>query len=138
MSKMDELYQSVIIEHDRSPRNFRVLPHATHHADGRNPLCGDEVAVQLDVRSDGTVADVAFQGSGCAVSRASASMMTVALKVAPWPRRGNSSRSFTRCSLMAVTPAHSATRRVSGPRGLPDAGEVRHAALACGGGCVGC
>ncbi len=77
---MNELYQSVIIEHDRSPRNFRTIDGATHHADGRNPLCGDEVSVELVVSDDGTIADVAFQGTGCAVSRASASMMTVALR----------------------------------------------------------
>ncbi len=78
--RMNELYQSVIIEHDRSPRNFRTIDGATHHADGRNPLCGDEVSVELVVSDDGTIADVAFQGTGCAVSRASASMMTVALR----------------------------------------------------------
>ncbi len=80
MSSMNELYQSVIIEHDRSPRNYRVLHGATHRAEGRNPLCGDEVAVALTVDDGDVIADVAFQGNGCAVSRASASMMTVALR----------------------------------------------------------
>ena len=80
MSSMDELYQSVIIEHDRSPRNFRPLAEPTHEASGRNPLCGDEVSIALKVDADGVITDAAFQGSGCAVSRASASMMTTALR----------------------------------------------------------
>lgn len=80
MSSTDEMYQSVIIEHDRSPRNFRVLDHPSHHAEGSNPLCGDRVSVDLQVDADGRIADVAFQGSGCAISRASASMMTTVLK----------------------------------------------------------
>jgi nitrogen fixation NifU-like protein len=80
MASMEELYQSVIIEHDRSPRNFRQLPAPSHHAEGTNPLCGDEVAVDLQVDADGRIADIGFQGRGCAISRASASMMTAALK----------------------------------------------------------
>jgi SUF system NifU family Fe-S assembly protein len=80
MSDMADLYQAVIIEHDRSPRNFRVLPEATHRAAGRNPLCGDEVSVELAVNAEGRITDVAFQGRGCAISRASASLMTTALK----------------------------------------------------------
>ena len=78
MTGMSELYQSVIIEHDRQPRNFRKLEHATHHADGRNPFCGDEIVIELQVDADRLITDIAFQGSGCAVSRASASMMTSA------------------------------------------------------------
>jgi nitrogen fixation NifU-like protein len=80
MATMDELYQSVIIEHDRSPRNFRKLDHPTHHAEGHNPLCGDEVELEFEVGPEGTISDVAFQGRGCAVSKASASMLTTALK----------------------------------------------------------
>jgi nitrogen fixation NifU-like protein len=80
MSSMAELYQSVIVEHDRSPRNFRALVAPSHHAEGRNPLCGDEVAVALRVVDDGTIAEIGFQGHGCAISRASASMMTAALQ----------------------------------------------------------
>ncbi|MEZ4379367.1 MAG: SUF system NifU family Fe-S cluster assembly protein [Gemmatimonadales bacterium] len=79
MATMDELYQSVIIEHDRSPRNFRRLEAPTHQADGRNPLCGDEVHLELRVDEEGRIAEVGFQGRGCAVSKASASMMTTAL-----------------------------------------------------------
>ncbi len=80
MATMNELYQGVIIEHDRSPRNHRVLEAATHHAEGRNPLCGDEVSMQFVVSDDGVITDVAFQGRGCAVSKASSSMLTVAIK----------------------------------------------------------
>lgn len=80
MSSLSDLYQSVIIEHDRSPRNHRALAEPSHRAEGRNPLCGDEVSVELIVAADGTIDDVAFQCQGCAVSRASASMMTVALR----------------------------------------------------------
>lgn len=79
MATMDELYQSVIIEHDRSPRNFRRLDAPTHQAEGHNPLCGDEVAIELRLDADGRIAEVGFQGRGCAVSKASASMMTTAL-----------------------------------------------------------
>jgi nitrogen fixation NifU-like protein len=77
---IESLYQSVIIEHDRSPRNFRTLADATHRANGRNPLCGDEVSVELSLDAEQRIVDIAFQGSGCAVSRASASMMTTALR----------------------------------------------------------
>ncbi len=79
MSDLDELYQSLILEHNKSPRNFRTLEAATNHAEGRNPLCGDHFHVWL--RLDGeTIADAAFQGNGCAISKASASMMTQAIK----------------------------------------------------------
>ena len=80
MATMEELYQSVIIDHDRSPRNFRRLDAPSHHAEGTNPLCGDEVAVELLVDAGGRISDIGFQGRGCAISRASASMMTAALK----------------------------------------------------------
>lgn len=82
MSDLRELYQSTILDHNKRPRNFRVLEHATHHADGYNPLCGDRVTVWLDVR-DGVIRDVAFQGAGCAISTASASMMTESVKGRP-------------------------------------------------------
>lgn len=80
MATLDQLYQSVIIEHDRSPRNFRTLEAPTHHVEARNPLCGDEVNLELVVDEHGRIADVAFQGRGCAVSKASASMLTTAIK----------------------------------------------------------
>jgi len=80
MATLAELYQSVIVEHDRSPRNFRALEHPSHRAEGRNPLCGDEIAVELQIDPDGRIDEIGFQGRGCAISRASASMMTAALK----------------------------------------------------------
>jgi nitrogen fixation NifU-like protein len=73
-----ELYQDVIIEHSKRPRNFRPLAHA-HHVDGYNPLCGDTVTVYVDLADD-RVSDCAFQGHGCAISTASASVMTETLK----------------------------------------------------------
>jgi nitrogen fixation NifU-like protein len=73
------LYQDVILEHNRSPRNFGELTNASGTAHGRNPLCGDEVTVWLRVEDD-VVKDASFIGSGCAISKASASMMTQALK----------------------------------------------------------
>jgi nitrogen fixation NifU-like protein len=76
---MAELYQSVIIEHDRSPRNCRVLDEPSATASARNPLCGDEVSVSIHVDGTGRVSEVAFQGQGCAISRAAASLMTVAV-----------------------------------------------------------
>ena len=74
-----ELYQEIILDHGRRPRNFRPLPDASHSAEGKNPLCGDHVIVRLRYR-DGIVEDVAFEGSGCAISTAAASTMTEAVK----------------------------------------------------------
>jgi nitrogen fixation NifU-like protein len=76
---LTELYQSIILDHNRAPRNYGELADATGHAEGRNPLCGDELTVWLRLDGD-TVGDVRFVGSGCAISRASASMMTQAVK----------------------------------------------------------
>ena len=79
MPSLGELYQELILEHNRSPRNYREIPEADAHAEGNNPLCGDQVRVY--VRLDGDrIEDVSFQGSGCAISRASASLMTGAVK----------------------------------------------------------
>ena len=79
MNELTELYREVILDHNKEPHNFRDIVNATHQADGFNPLCGDCVTVQLLVE-EGRVADVAFKGSGCAMSIASASLMTDALK----------------------------------------------------------
>jgi len=79
MSSLSELYQNVILEHNRSPRNYRAMADASQTAQGNNPLCGDEVTVW--VRLDGDrIGDVSFQGAGCAISKASASLMTGAVK----------------------------------------------------------
>ena len=74
-----DLYQEVIIDHGRRPRNFRQLEDATRTAEGVNPLCGDELTLYVKL-ADGHIADIAFQGTGCAISQASASLMTAALK----------------------------------------------------------
>jgi nitrogen fixation NifU-like protein len=79
MSDLNELYQEVILDHNRRPRNFRTIDEATHHADGYNPLCGDKLTLTVKVEND-SIADVAFVGSGCAISKASASLMTDTLK----------------------------------------------------------
>jgi nitrogen fixation NifU-like protein len=79
VSDLRDLYQQVVLDHNRSPRNFKTLPDANHTAEGTNPLCGDEITVYLRVE-DGMVQDVGFQGSGCAISQASASLMTAAIK----------------------------------------------------------
>lgn len=82
MSGLRDLYQEVILDHNKRPRNFRVIEPASHQAEGFNPLCGDRVTVYLDVQN-GIIQDLAFQGSGCAISTASASLMTDALKGKP-------------------------------------------------------
>ena len=79
MSELSELYQQVILDHNKKPRNFRKPELPTHTAAGHNPLCGDQLNVYLVVE-DGELRDVAFEGSGCAISKASASMMTQAVK----------------------------------------------------------
>ena len=79
MSDLSDLYQEVILDHNRRPRNFRRIQRPSHQAEGFNPLCGDRVSVFLQVEAD-RIADVAFEGSGCAISQASASLMTDRLK----------------------------------------------------------
>jgi nitrogen fixation NifU-like protein len=79
MSELRDLYQEVILDHTRRPRNFGPLESANHHARGHNPLCGDELTVFLRMSGD-RIEDVHFVGSGCAISTASASLMTEAVK----------------------------------------------------------
>ncbi len=74
-----ELYQEVILDHNKRPKNFRTIEGATHEAEGHNPLCGDNLTLYLEVVDD-KIEDIAFQGSGCAISKASASIMTASLK----------------------------------------------------------
>ena len=76
---LKQLYQDIILEHGKSPRNFGKCEKYTHEAKGHNPLCGDQITLSLKV-VDGVIDDVGFQGSGCAISRASASMMTQSIK----------------------------------------------------------
>ena len=79
MSDLRELYQQVILDHNKSPRNFRALDACEHEADGFNPLCGDKVHIYVKLDGD-RITDVSFQGEGCAISTAAASMMTEAIK----------------------------------------------------------
>ena len=79
MSELNDLYQETILEHNKNPRNFREIEGADKEADGNNPLCGDALRVYVKMDGD-TVTDVAFKGSGCAISKASASMMTQTVK----------------------------------------------------------
>jgi nitrogen fixation protein NifU and related proteins len=76
---LNELYQEVILDHSKSPRNYKAMEKANRTAQGHNPLCGDHVTMYLHV-ADNTVKDISWQGSGCAISRASASILTTALK----------------------------------------------------------
>jgi nitrogen fixation NifU-like protein len=79
MSDLRELYQEVILDHYRQPRNLRALPDANRRADGYNPLCGDRVTLYARVR-DGVIEDASFEGTGCAISTASASLLTETIK----------------------------------------------------------
>ena len=90
--RLDELYQSVILDHNRRPRNFGEMADATARGEGKNPLCGDEVTVWLRLDGD-VISDVSFKGVGCAISRASASIMTGAVK---GKTRGEAERLFER------------------------------------------
>jgi nitrogen fixation NifU-like protein len=79
MSELSELYQAVILDHNKKPRNFHKLETANHSAEGFNPLCGDQLHLYLELDGD-RVKDISFEGSGCAIWKASASMMTQAVK----------------------------------------------------------
>jgi nitrogen fixation protein NifU and related proteins len=79
VSDLDELYQSIILDHNRRPRNYGEPATCSHHASGRNPLCGDEVTVWLTLEQD-VIREVAFVGQGCAISKASSSLMTEAVR----------------------------------------------------------
>jgi nitrogen fixation NifU-like protein len=76
---LNDLYQEVILDHNRRPRNFHAIADASHQAEGYNPLCGDRLTLYLKI-DDGVIREVAFEGSGCAISKASASLMTDAVK----------------------------------------------------------
>jgi nitrogen fixation NifU-like protein len=83
MSQANELYQQVILDHNRNPRNYREMPGATHVCHGHNPLCGDNITVYAKVGPNDVIEDLSFQGNGCAISKASASLMTTQLKGKP-------------------------------------------------------
>ncbi|MFC1786095.1 Fe-S cluster assembly sulfur transfer protein SufU [Candidatus Neomarinimicrobiota bacterium] len=78
MNDLQELYQQVIIDHNHNPRNFHAIEHPSHSAKGHNPLCGDKIDIYLNIQ-DGVIAEVSFTGSGCAISKASSSLMTETL-----------------------------------------------------------
>jgi nitrogen fixation NifU-like protein len=80
MSDFSDLYQDLILDHQKNPRNFGSLPDANHHADGFNPLCGDKISLDMKLDDKGIIQDIHFKGSGCAISKASASLMTTVLK----------------------------------------------------------
>ncbi|MCR4337939.1 MAG: SUF system NifU family Fe-S cluster assembly protein [Candidatus Omnitrophica bacterium] len=80
MENLNELYQEVILDHNKNPRNFRQIEHPTHTAEGYNPVCGDHLNIYLIVDENQKIQDVAFKGDGCAISKASASLMTTSLK----------------------------------------------------------
>ena len=79
MSDLRELYQQVILDHYKKPRNFQKLPEANRQAEGHNPLCGDEITVYLQMDGD-VIKGISFQGAGCAISQSAASLMTTVLK----------------------------------------------------------
>ena len=99
-TELQDLYQEVILDHNRRPRNFRAIEQA-RSAEGFNPLCGDRVTVYLKV-DDGVIADVSFQGAGCAISKASASLMTEAVK---GKTVDEANALFERFHLMITAPA---------------------------------
>ena len=78
--KLENLYQEVILDHNRNPRNFKELEHPTHYSHGVNPLCGDDYHLYLKIDPEGGLEDIGFQGAGCAISKSSASMMTALVK----------------------------------------------------------
>jgi nitrogen fixation protein NifU and related proteins len=104
VSDLNDLYQEVILDHNRRPRNFHVIADATHRAEGYNPLCGDRLTLYMKLDGE-VIADLAFEGSGCAISKASASMMTDALK---GRSVGEARALFDRFHRMVTTPPDTA------------------------------
>jgi nitrogen fixation NifU-like protein len=100
MSDLNDLYQEVILDHNRRPRNFHALADASHQAEGYNPLCGDRLTLYLKLDGD-LISDVAFEGAGCAISKASASLMTDAIKGCTVP---DARSLFERFHRMVTTP----------------------------------
>jgi nitrogen fixation NifU-like protein len=100
MSDLSDLYQEVILDHNRRPRNWGPLPDATSSAEGYNPLCGDRLTLHVKIADD-RIVGVSFEGSGCAISKASASLMTDAIK---GHTLGEAFDLFDRVHLMLTTP----------------------------------
>ena len=92
----DELYQEVILDHNRRPRNFGKLEQANSYSHGVNPLCGDDYHLYLSIDPEGVIQDVKFEGSGCAISKSSASMMTAAIQHKSAEEAGKLKKSFVR------------------------------------------
>ncbi len=146
MPELRELYQQVIVEHNRHPRHHGRPAHHTHEASGDNPLCGDRITVFVDV-ADGVIRDIGFEGAGCAISTASASLMTGAVV---GKRVEEAERLFTAFHEMVVDPAATADPKAlgklaafAGVRGFPArvkcanlAWHTLHAALRADGGSV--
>ena len=101
MSASNQLYQEVILDHNRKPRNWGAVPDANLRAEGHNPLCGDHIVLTLSVGAARTVDALGFEGDGCAICKASASMKPIAMRwSARWPpRRANCSRAWFICCL---------------------------------------
>jgi len=106
---LNELYQNVILEHNRSPRNYREMDGADRKAEGNNPLCGDRVTVWVRLDDDEVIQDASFQGSGCAISKASASLMTCAVKGRTRQEAEELFRRFNRLVTGTVDPAEAET-----------------------------
>lgn len=132
MTDASELYQSIILDHNRAPRNYRALEAPDRAAEGYNPLCGDQLKVWLKLDGD-RIADVSFLGSGCAISKASASLMTTVVKGKTLAEAGRMFDSFQRMVTGAGGPADDLPAKLavfSGVPGVPGAGEVRQPGLA--------
>lgn len=106
MPVLDELYQELIIDHGRNPRNFGKLPHPTYIKQGYNPLCGDKVTIYI-VEKEGVIENISFDGEGCAISMASASLMTEALKGKPIDYAHKLFNSFQQCVMRETCDANS-------------------------------
>ena len=104
MTTLNALYQELILDHNRAPRNYRQLESANRRVEGHNPLCGDRLTVWLRMEGD-LIEDVSFQGSGCAISRASASLMTTAVKGKTRPEVEGLLDSFHRLVTGSLDPA---------------------------------
>ena len=106
---LNELYQNVILEHNRSPRNYREMEDANRKAEGNNPLCGDRLTVWVRLDDDDVIQDASFQGSGCAISKASASLMTNAVKGRTRQEAEELFRRFNRLVTGTLDPAEAET-----------------------------